>query len=54
MKKNKHGGKRKGAGRSEVKDKMRQVTTSARQSKINSLGGIEWLKKKLTDYTESL
>ena len=47
-----HGGKRKTSGRKPVTDKKVQVSFYIKQSKIDSVGGIEKFKEKVQNYVE--
>ena len=48
----KHGGNRKNSGRKPVSDKKVQVSFYIKQSKIDSVGGIEKFKEKVQNYIE--
>ena len=52
-KKKKHGGKREGAGRPEVKDKVVQFSFYVRHSRIKKIGK-KSLKTKLLEFIEML
>jgi hypothetical protein len=47
-----HGGKRKNSGRKPVSDKKVQVSFYIKQSKIDSVGGIDKFKEKVLRYIE--
>lgn len=47
-----HGGNRKNSGRKPVFDKKVQVSFYIKQSKIESVGGIEKFKDKVLNYIE--
>jgi hypothetical protein len=52
MMETKHGGNRKNSGRKPVSDKKIQVSFYIKQSKIDSVGGIEKFKEKVQNYIE--